>query len=173
MAEPYIGEIKMFGGNFAPSGYALCDGETLSISQNDALFALIGTTFGGDGQLTFKLPDLQGRIPIHQSPTYPIGQVGGTETVTLTAQNLPSHTHTVIASSKPGTSVDPKGNIVAAVEQGAPFYYRVDNNPWAPDGQMGNQSIGPMGGNQPHDNMMPYLCITFIIALNGLWPPQN
>lgn len=172
MAQPFIGEVKMFGGNFAILGYAFCNGQLMSIAQNDALFALIGTTYGGDGQTTFGLPDLRGRIPLHQGQgpgltNRIIGESSGTETVTITTQQMAGHNHTVIANSNGGSSPNPQNNIVAGATQGNPY------NQTAVDSQMGNQGIGPTGGSQPHDNMQPYLCISFIIALEGIFPPRN
>ena len=156
----------MFGGNFAPQNYAFCDGQLMAISQNDALFALIGTTYGGDGQTTFALPDLRGRLPVHQGSGFVIGQQAGTETVTLTTQQIPAHSHPVLADSNNGTTGDPQGNIIAGSTAG---YYSTG----AVANQMGNQSVSPAGGSQPHDNMMPYLCVSFIIALFGIFPPRN
>lgn len=166
MADPYIGEIKMFGGNFAPLSYAFCNGDLIAISQNDALFALIGTTYGGDGQSTFGLPDLRGRIPVHQGNGFVMGQSAGSETVTLNTQQIPSHNHTVIAGSNTGSSSNPQGNIVAGTTL-TPY------NTTAVATQMSNQSLSLTGGSQPHDNMMPYQCVSFIIALYGIFPPRN
>jgi microcystin-dependent protein len=171
MAQPFIGEIKMFGGNFAILGYAFCNGQLMSIAQNDALFALIGTTYGGDGQTTFGLPDLRGRIPVHQGQgpgltNRIIGESSGTEIVTLITNQIPGHNHTVIANSNEGSSGNPQNNIVAG-STATPY------NNTAVANQMGSQSIGPMGGSQPHDNMMPYQCVTYIIALEGIFPPRN
>ncbi len=171
MSEPFIGEVKMFGGNFAIRGYAFCDGQLMDISQNDALFSLIGTIYGGDGTTTFALPDLRGRIPLHQGTgpgltNRPIGQKSGTETVTLTVQQIASHNHTANVNSQDGTNGNPQNGVVAQTTAG-PFNTTAVNN------QMGNQSIGQTGGSQPHDNMQPYLCISFIIALEGIYPPRN
>jgi microcystin-dependent protein len=171
MAQPYIGEIKMFGGNFAILGYAFCNGQLMAIDQNDALFSLIGTTYGGDGQTTFGLPDLRGRIPLHVgtgpglSPRT-LGEASGTETVTLTTNQLASHNHTVVADSNLGPSGNPQGNIVAGTAAN-PYNATAVNN------QMGNQAIGQTGGSQPHDNIMPYQCVTYIISLYGIYPPRN
>lgn len=171
MSQPFIGEIKMFGGNFAIQGYALCNGQLLSISQNDALFSLIGTTYGGDGQNTFALPDLRGRLPIHQGSllgtNFPIGQQSGSETVTLTTNQIPAHNHSMGASSDPAGTGNPTGQVPAA-NSTANIY-----SPTAAGSQTGAGSISPTGGNQPHDNMQPYLCVTFIIALFGIFPPRN
>lgn len=170
--DPYIGEIRMFAGNFAPVGWAFCQGQILSISEYDALFALLGTTYGGDGQTTFALPDLRGRIPLHagQNPatgsTYALGQMSGTETVTLTAQQIPAHTHTVQAVAGTGDQASPANGLWATSSlneysnQGA-------------NAAMAANAVFAAGGSQPHDNMMPYQCINFIIATEGLWPPQN
>ena len=166
MADTFIGEIKMFGGNFAILGYAFCNGTLLSISQNDALFNLIGTTYGGDGQTTFGLPDLRGRIPVHQGSGFQLGQLSGTETVTLTTAEIASHNHAVAANSNTGSSGNPQGNIVAGSTL-TPY------NTTAVANQMGGASIGNTGGSQPHDNIMPYQCVNYIIALEGIFPPRN
>ncbi len=167
MSQPFIGEIKMFGGNFAINGYAKCDGQLMAIDQNDALFALIGTTYGGDGQTTFALPDLRGRIPVHQSNTFPIGQLAGTETVTLISQQLPVHNHSVNASSGTSGSGSPSPNYVGTTSGINPFSKAAITN------QLSGQSISASGGSQPHDNLMPFLCVNFIIALFGIFPPRN
>jgi microcystin-dependent protein len=171
MGTPFLGEIRLFGGNFAPLGYAFCSGQILSISQNDALFALIGTTYGGDGQTTFALPDLRGRIPVHvgQGPglsSYVLGQSGGAETVTLTTQQLPAHTHAAQAQSAAGNQAAPGGGVWAASGQN-----QFSSN--APNAAMSNAAIGSAGGSQPHDNAMPYQVISFIIALEGIFPSRN
>lgn len=171
--DQYLGEIRMFAGNFAPVGWALCNGSLLSIAQYDALFALIGTTYGGNGQTTFALPDLRGRIPIHmgQNPstgtTYNLGQAGGVETVTLTSQQMPAHTHQVYATTADGTQSSPANGLWA---KSALNEYSTAT---APVTAMAANAVVPVGGNQPHDNIMPYQCINFIIATEGLWPPQN
>lgn len=172
MSTPFLGEIRMFAGNFAINGWAYCNGSQMAISQNDALFALIGTTYGGDGQTTFNLPDLRGRLPIHQGQlagggTYVIGQPLGTETVTLTTAQLPAHNHQISADSNNGTSPNPSGNIVAGTSL-APFAQGVPT-----DQTLSGQTLGVAGGNQPHNNMMPYLCVTFIISLFGIFPSRN
>ena len=171
MGTPFLGEIRMFGGNFAPVGFAFCDGQTLAIAQNDALFALIGTTYGGDGQTTFNLPDLRGRIPVHagQGPglsNYVLGQSGGSETVTLTAPQLPAHAHAPLAQSAAGNQPAPAGGVWAASAQN-----QFSSN--APNVGMSNSAIGSAGGSQPHDNMMPYQVVSFIIALEGIFPSRN
>ncbi|HTG70013.1 MAG TPA: tail fiber protein [Candidatus Udaeobacter sp.] len=171
--DPYLGEIRMFAGNFAPQGWALCNGALLSISENDALFALLGTTYGGDGQTTFALPNLVSRVPIGQgtSPqtgtTYAAGQQGGTESVAISVNELPAHTHPVYASNAGGTQSSPNAAVWAA---------QTSRNIYStalPEGQMNLQSITPTGGSQPHDNMMPFLPINFIIALTGIFPSQS
>ena len=170
MAQPYIGEIRMFGGSFAPQSWAFCDGQLQSIAQNNALFSLLGTTYGGDGQTTFALPDLRGRFPLHQGTgggaTYAMGQVAGVETVTLTVQQIPAHTHTPMANSGAGNQASPAGNVWAASALG-------QFSSSAPGVAMNANALTNSGGSQPHDNMPPYLVITFIIALFGVFPSQN
>ncbi|UIO40638.1 tail fiber protein [Brevibacillus brevis] len=171
MAEPFLGEIRMFGGDFAPQGWALCEGQILSISEYDTLFSLIGFTYGGDGQTTFALPDLRGRIPLHQGKnpstgtTFVIGEKNGVESVTLNVPQLPAHTHTVHASSQPGTQNSPTNAVWAKNSQ----LYSTN----APDGLMNASSLSTVGGNQPHSNLMPFTVINFIIALYGIYPQQN
>lgn len=167
MSQPYIGEIRMFAGNFAPLNWMLCQGQVLPISQYDVLYNLIGTTYGGNGQTTFALPNLQGRLPLHQTGNYPIGLIGGTEQVTLITQQLPVHSHPMAASQNNATSSTVTGNVVGSV--GATQIYR--EVPAA--SAMANQACSLVGGNQPHDNMQPYLCINFIIALFGVYPSQS
>ena len=167
MSQPFIGEIRMFGGNFAPAGWALCQGQTLAISDNDVLFNLIGTTYGGDGQQTFNLPNLQGRLPMHQGSSFFVGQSAGVETVTLTVQQLPIHNHPLSASVNNAQGNTVTGNVVGQV--GATQIYR--ENPAA--SPMAAQACTFTGGNQPHDNMQPYLCVNFIISLFGIFPSQT
>ncbi len=167
MSQPYIGEIRMFAGNFAPLNWMLCQGQVLPISQYDVLYNLIGTTYGGNGQTTFALPNLQGRLPLHQTGNYPIGLIGGTEQVTLITQQLPVHSHPMAASQNNATGSTVTGNVVGSV--GATQIYR--EVPAA--SAMANQACSLVGGNQPHDNMQPYLCINFIIALFGVYPSQS
>ena len=168
MSSPYIGEIRMFGGNFAPAGWALCNGALIPISQNDALFNLIGTTYGGDGQSTFALPDLLGRAPVHVGSGLVIGQKAGTETVTLTAQQLPLHTHPMTASKDTANQITGAGGVLASPVSLATYF----NSP--PDNTALNAAaVLPAGGNQPHDNMQPYLAINFIISLFGIFPSQT
>jgi microcystin-dependent protein len=169
MSEPYIGEIRTFAGNFAPRGWALCNGQLLPISDNAALFNLIRTTYGGDGQSTFALPDMRGRLPLHQGGGYRLAQSGGTETVTLTSQQYPAdaHTHALYASNDSADAASPQGNLPAATPD-TPVY--TQNQAFTP---MAAQAIGTYGGNQPHNNFQPYLCVSFIIALSGTYPSQR
>lgn len=166
MAQPYVGEIRMFGGNFAPAGWMFCMGQLLPISENETLFNLIGTTYGGDGQSTFGLPDLQGRLPVHQGNGLILAETGGVETVTLTVSQLPAHSHPLMANSaQADTAV--AGNHVAAKTTGATISaYGTDQ----PRIALSPQSITSVGGSQPHENMQPYLCVSFIISLFGIFP---
>ncbi len=174
MASPFLAEIKMFGGNFAPRGYALCNGQLLPIAQNTALFSLLGTTYGGNGQTTFALPDLQGRVPIHpgQGPglsSYSLGQVGGVEAVTLLTTQIPAHNHPLAANAGPGTNAAPATNEVLATSTTRDNIYSTA----APNTTLSPQAIGAAGGSQPHTNIQPYLCVHFIIALQGIYPSRN
>ena len=169
MPEPYVGELRMFGGNFAPYGWLPCDGRTLPISEFDMLFNLIGTTYGGDGQETFGVPDLRGRFPIHNSGTSPIGMTLGVESVTLQQNQLAGHTHQLYGSGAVGTDSSPQGKI-AASQSAAGTYAAYNARP--PFGALDPTSIGPIGGTQAHNNVQPYLCITFIIAYDGIYPSQ-
>src|SRR5216683_7420794 len=172
MGEPFVGEIRMFGGTFAPAGWAMCQGQAMAISENDTLFNLIGTTYGGDGQETFQLPDLQGRCPIHagQGPgitqNYQLGEEVGVESVTLTTNQIPIHSHAFVASTSAAASTDPTNQVIAQSSQIHMFTQDVTNK------QMNTNALTPFGGSQPHDNMMPYLVITFIISLFGVFPSQ-
>lgn len=167
MSESYLGEIRMFAGNFAPRGWALCNGQLLSISENEALFTLLGTTYGGDGRNTFALPDLQGRIPIHPSSSYPRGSKGGAETVTLTVDNLPRHTHLPMANTTTAASNSPVNNVWSCNS-----YQNFYNEANPPIISMSPNTLSTVGGNQPHNNMMPSTTISFIISLYGVFPPQ-
>jgi microcystin-dependent protein len=171
MGQPYVGEIRMFGGNFAPAGWMFCNGQILPISENETLFQLIGTTYGGDGQSTFALPDLQGRVPVHQGTfggtTFIQGEKSGTETVTLTGNQIPTHNHLLTGSGNLGTSNTPQNNVLAQ-SSAVKLYLNLP-----PDINLGNQAITPVGGSQPHDNMQPFLCVSFIISLFGVFPSQN
>ena len=174
MAQPYIGEIRMFAGNFAPAGWAFCNGQLQAISENDALFTLIGTTYGGDGQSTFALPNLQSRVPMHAGTgpdgvTYQLAEMAGAESVTLSVNQIPSHNHAHLGSASTASSTDPVGNVGARVTAAAVFPYGSDNPPQP----LSPQAIQPTGGSQPHENMQPYLCINYIISLYGLFPTQT
>jgi microcystin-dependent protein len=169
MAQPYVGEIRLFGGNFPPAGWALCDGSLLPIAENETLFQLIGTTYGGDGQSTFALPDLRGRIPIHVGAgpgltSRVLGEIDGQEAVTLTPAELPAHAHAWQAT---GASADPAAGPVGALlaDASAPIYAAA-----GADLALDLQSVGAAGASQAHENMAPFLCVTFIIALYGIFP---
>ena len=162
----------MFAGNFAPNGWMFCEGQTLPISENDVLFQLIGTTYGGDGQETFNLPNLASRVPIHMGTgpsgtTYQIGEMAGTEQETLTVQQIPAHTHTLTASTGPGGANTPQGNVTGEQPNISLYIEDAASSPLAP------QAIGPAGGSQPHENTQPFLCINFIISLFGVFPSQT
>ncbi|MEP6919710.1 MAG: tail fiber protein [bacterium] len=165
MAQPYVGEIRMFGGNFAPAGWMFCDGQLVPISEQETLFNLIGTTYGGDGQSTFALPDLRGRVPIHQGNGFILGETGGVESVTLTTNQIPSHNHSFFGSLNPGTQ-DSSVGFVPAASNVVKIY-----SASPPATNMATQALGPDGGSQPHDNFQPYLCVSFIISLFGIFPP--
>jgi microcystin-dependent protein len=167
MAQPYVGEIRMFAGNFAPAGWMFCEGQILPISENETLFQLIGTTYGGDGESTFALPDLQGRIPIHQGSGFVLAETGGAEEITLTIQQIPAHSHALMATTDAASTAVPGGSVTFARAPLATITpYGSDN----PSGNMSPQMIGPTGGSQPHTNFQPYLCVNFIISLFGLFP---
>lgn len=166
MSNPYIGEIRMFAGNFAPAGWAFCDGALMSIAENNALFNLIGTTYSGDGQTTFGLPDLQGRVPIHQGAGHVIGEKSGSETVTLTTGQMPRHSHALHGSSALANGSAGSGGVLAS--SSSSFY-----GSGMPNTAMAAQAITPLGGSQPHDNMAPFLTINYIISLFGIFPSQN
>jgi microcystin-dependent protein len=158
----------MGGWNFAPVGWAMCTGQLMPIDQNPVLFTLIGTTYGGDGQTSFALPDLRGRLPVHAGPGFTLGQQGGSETVTLTGNQVPGHSHSFMCSASNGTQHDPAGHVPAALPEGSAYIQGTATTPLA------SGSIQPGGGaGQPHDNMQPYLCITFIISLFGVFPSQS
>lgn len=175
MAQPYVGEIRMFAGNFPPNGWMFCEGQVLPISQNATLFQLIGTTYGGDGQETFALPDLRGRIPLHfgtgpDGTTYQLAEQGGVETVTLTTQQIPIHTHTQGCSTGAGANTPDPVNAVAS---------KTDLSQYSSAGATVAMGTNPTmtsdaaGGSQPHNNFMPYLCVDFIISLFGIFPSQT
>jgi len=165
MAQPYVGEIRMFGGNFAPAGWMFCEGQLLPISENETLFNLIGTTYGGDGQSTFALPDLRGRLPLHWGNGFSLAETGGAEEITLTVNQIPVHTHTMLASKDPASTANVQDNVLANPASATP--YSINN----PNIQL-TQSITPVGGSQPHTNFQPYLCVDFIISLFGIFPSQ-
>ncbi|MBU8895692.1 phage tail protein [Corallococcus sp. H22C18031201] len=177
MSDPFIGEIRMFGGNFAPRGWAFCNGQLLSIAQNSALFSILGITYGGNGQTTFALPDLRGRSPMQwgQGPGLSprtLGEQGGTETVTLVANQMPAHTHSLVASVTQADAANPEGmfnaiQVDSSTQQPVNMYNATAGTTMSP------QAIGIAGGSQPHNNMAPYLCVSFIIALQGVYPSRN
>lgn len=170
MGQPYVGEIRLFAGNFAPAGWATCDGQSVPISENDTLFTLIGTTYGGDGQETFNLPDLRGRLPIHQgqgpgiSQSYVMGERAGVESVTLTGQQMPVHNHSLLASTNPGVANSPAGRVLGTAPEQARFTFDTASS------ALSNQMVSAVGGSQPHDNFQPYVCLNFIISLYGVYP---
>lgn len=164
MAQPYVGEIRMFAGNFAPAGWMFCDGQLLPISENETLFNLIGTTYGGDGQSTFGLPDLRGRLPLHQGGSYTLAEMGGVEEVTLTLNQIPDHTHPVLAAANSASSPSPTGGVLA---EPAFDIYRPATVPGSP---LHVNAVQAAGGSQPHTNFQPYVCVSFIISLFGLFP---
>jgi microcystin-dependent protein len=167
MAQPYVGELRMFAGNFAPAGWMFCEGQLLPISEYETLFNLIGTTYGGDGQSTFALPDLRGRVPIHSGSGFTLAETGGVETVTLTVNQIPSHNHAFLASNAPGRQVSPAGNFLAQSFSVTPYINDV------PNANMNAAAVTSVGGSQPHNNFQPYLCVDFIISLFGIFPSQT
>jgi len=179
MSEPFVGEIRMFGGNFAPRNWAFCDGQLLQISQNDALFSLLGTIYGGDGRTTFGLPDLRSRLPLHQGhgaglTPRNIGSGGGTEQETLNPNEMPSHSHAFQASGLPADAGYPAAAVVADTEitGGTSTYYNT-GTPAAPDTAFPDGTLGNTGGSQSHTNLMPFQCVNFIIALFGIFPSRT
>ena len=160
----YVGEIRMFAGNFAPAGWMFCEGQLVAISENETLFTLVGTTYGGDGESTFALPDLRGRVPVHQGTALVMGQAGGVEEVTLTVSQFPAHGHPMAASTAIATQSSPGANVVA--QSAAADLYVED----ATTQNLAANTGGPVGGSQPHTNLAPYLCISFIISLFGEYP---
>ena len=169
---PYVGEIRMFGGNFAPNGWMFCEGQTLPIAENEVLFQLIGTTYGGDGQETFNLPNLASRVPIHMGTgpdgtTYQIGEMAGTEQETLTVNQIPTHSHGLLAASAIGAQPTPENNVLAKLTN--VDLYSGD----ATDTSMSPVAVNGTGGSQPHENTQPFLCINFIISLFGVFPSQT
>jgi microcystin-dependent protein len=166
MAQPYVGEIRMFAGNFAPAGWMFCEGQLLPISENETLFNLIGTTYGGDGQETFALPDLRGRLPMHQGNGFILAETGGAEEITLTVQQIPAHSHPLLATLNAGTQNQVTNNLLAQSPTQNAFPYGTD----VPPATLNPASISPVGGSQPHTNFQPYLCVDFIISLFGIFP---
>ena len=164
---PYVGELRMFAGNFAPAGWMFCEGQLLPISENETLFTLIGTTYGGDGESTFALPDLRGRIPIHQGNGFILAETGGAEEVTLTIQQIPAHSHPLLGSGSVANSPNPQDSVLG--ESSVASMYQSG----APATAMAAQSVGVVGGSQPHTNFQPYLCVDFIISLFGDFPSQT
>lgn len=169
MSEPFLAEVRMFGFNFAPRGWAFLDGQILPINQNQSLYSLLGTTYGGDGRTSFALPDLRSRTPMHKDSAHPLGQKSGQETVTLTTAEIPPHDHTIKASSQTGNT-GPDGALLAA-EQGTDFAYHEPAAATATSLRSG--TLANAGGGQAHDNMQPYTTLTFCIALQGLFPSRN
>lgn len=167
MAQPYVGEIRMFAGNFAPAGWMFCEGQLLPISEYETLFQLIGTTYGGDGQSTFALPDMRGRLPIHMGSGFILAETGGVEEVTLTVSQMPAHSHPFLATEAIATDAHANGNVMAQASTFDPYQS-------TPGGlSMAMQSEGSTGGSQPHTNFQPYLCMDFIISLFGIFPSQT
>lgn len=173
MSEPFVGEIRMFAGSFAPRGWAFCDGQLLAVSQNDALFSLLGTIYGGDGRTTFGLPDMRGRVPIHAgsgpglSPRR-LGAKAGAESVTLTVNQMPSHSHPLQASQNPATESRPTGNVTSS-DTSADIYFT--NSPAFTN--MSSSAVTNVGGSRKHTNLQPFLCINYIIALFGIYPSRH
>ncbi|ESS66647.1 microcystin dependent protein MdpB [Methyloglobulus morosus KoM1] len=174
--EGYIGQIIMFAGNFAPTNWAFCNGQLLSIAQNTALFSIIGTTYGGNGTTNFALPDLQGRVALHAGngaglTPYVLGEQGGAEAVTLTLPQIPAHNHSLMANSGNGDQLSPSGNVSATVNDGARTQYPGYST--TPNAAMSAAAISPTGGNQPHTNIQPFLAVNFIICLQGIFPSRS
>jgi microcystin-dependent protein len=167
MSQPYVGEIRMFAGNFAPAGWMFCDGQLLAISENETLFNLIGTTYGGDGQSTFALPDLRGRVPLHFGSGFTLAETGGAESVTLTVPQIPAHAHAMLASADNASTPNAAGSVLAQTPSYTPYIFDPPATPLAP------VSVGAAGGSQPHNNFQPYLCVDFIISLFGIFPTPS
>jgi microcystin-dependent protein len=169
MAQPYVGEIRMFAGNFAPAGWMFCEGQLLPISEYETLFNLIGTTYGGDGQSTFALPDLRGRLPLHQGNGFILAETGGVEEITLTVSQIPAHSHPLLATGNLATVTSPQGNVAAKASVVNVSAYGTDQ----PTTPVSPASVTAVGGSQPHTNFQPYLCVDFIISLFGIFPSQT
>ncbi len=169
MAQPYVGEIRMFAGNFAPAGWMFCEGQLLPISENETLFQLIGTTYGGDGQDTFALPDLRGRIPVHQGNGFILAETGGAEEITLTVSQIPAHSHPMLATVNVASGTAPASQVLAASTEVTVTPYGSD----APQTNLSPRAVSSVGGSQPHTNFQPYLCVDFIISLFGIFPSPS
>jgi microcystin-dependent protein len=174
MSDPFVAEIRIFPFNFAPKGWAFCNGQIMPISQNTALFSLLGTTYGGDGKSTFALPDMQGNAPMQPGQGQglslrDLGEMSGSETATLLVSEMPLHTHNMMASVPPGTVFAPDPQVSIARSSGGPFY----NTNASPLVQLAPQALSPAGGSLPHNNMQPYLTLNFCIALQGIFPPRG
>jgi microcystin-dependent protein len=170
MAQPYVGEIRMFAGNFAPAGWMFCEGQLLPISEYETLFNLIGTTYGGDGQSTFALPDMRGRVPLHFGNGFTLAETGGVETVTLTVSQVPAHSHAFLATQNTASATAPSSAVLPGVTLASTITpYGTD----APKTNLSPSSVGSVGGSQPHNNFQPYLCVDFIISLFGIFPSQT
>ncbi|TPK58182.1 phage tail protein [Mesorhizobium sp. B2-4-19] len=167
MAQPYVGEVRMFAGNFAPAGWMFCEGQILPISENETLFQLIGTTYGGDGESTFALPDLRGRLPLHQGNGFILAETGGAEEITLTIQQIPAHSHPFLGNIGNGSQASPQNNVLASST--LVKLYALETA----DAVMATSAISSVGGSQPHTNFQPYLCVNFIISLFGIFPSQT
>jgi microcystin-dependent protein len=166
MAQPYVGEIRLFAGNFAPAGWMFCEGQLLPISENETLFQLIGTTYGGDGESTFALPDVRGRIPIHQGSGFTLAETGGAEEITLTVSQIAAHSHPLLGSTQLASANAPQNSVVAQdAIVGADLYIED-----SPNVNMAAAAITSVGGSQPHTNFQPYLCVNYIISLFGIFP---
>jgi microcystin-dependent protein len=171
MGQPYVGECRLVGFSCAPVGWSICNGQTLPISQYETLFSLIGTTYGGNGQTNFQLPNLQSRVPVHQGGGMVIGQPGGQETVTLNVQQIPGHNHPLMATNSPATVAQVQGNIPAtAANSGNPVYNAISP---APSAAMNSNAVTQTGGSQPHNNLQPYLALNWIISLFGIYPSKS
>jgi microcystin-dependent protein len=168
MSQPYVGEIRIFAGNFAPAGWMFCDGSLLPIADFQTLFNLIGTTYGGDGQSTFALPDLRGRVPIHMGGGFTLAETGGVEQVTLTTSQIPIHNHALLAAGANGNAQHPSNNCLGDGTGGLTQYHGTSG-----PSPMRAQSLSQIGGNQPHSNFQPYLCLSFIISMFGVFPSQT
>jgi microcystin-dependent protein len=169
MAQPYVGEVRMFAGNFAPARWMFCEGQLLPISEYETLFNLIGTTYGGDGQSTFSLPDMRGRVPLHFGNGFTLAETGGVEAVTLTVSQIPAHSHVALGSTNTATGTAPLNNVLCNLTGGTNSAYGTD----APRSNLAFQSVTSVGGSQPHFNFQPYLCVDFIISLFGIFPSQT